>query len=118
MQSKLTRRAMLAGVPVVAAAAAMPAMAAPAPTAGEDAELVALECCRVETLRAWEDVPEDTAERSSLWDRYTALEKRIITTPAHGPAGLAVKLRLARDFDDERAVKSALADVERLGGAA
>ena len=56
------------------------------------------------------------------------LEREIIATAADGPAGLAVKLRIAVDNlsmnvpnaerpGDERAALAALADAEQLAGA-
>ena len=54
-------------------------------------------------------------------ERVTEIGEAIISTPAEGPEGIAVKLRFATPgvpadtYDvDDRAVLSALADAERL----
>ena len=73
---------------------------------------------------------ESDAEIEPLYERQDALEKKIMETPAHSFAGIAVKLRLAGYYTwslngsaegldlDRRITRCALRDLERLAGEA
>ena len=64
-----------------------------------------------------EDIDDATSERAAKFD------EQIVETPAHGPLGIAIKLRINAEaivpgsqYITHRAVRAALADAERLAG--
>ena len=132
MQSKLTRRAVLAGIPAVAAIAAGAAMPSEVVTGDEhllDLERrgLVLRRRRLEIIAECEKLGmiDDDPEEERLYDLCFDLEKEIAKAPAHTAAGVAVKIRLLQesyeqDWDVYYAdgFRTALEALERLAGGA
>jgi hypothetical protein len=117
MQSKITRRAVLAGAPAVAAVAAFPVQAA------EQDPVLDLWRQFVDA-ESWANEREITDdERAKRTDQADAVGALVVAAPALTMAGLVAKLRFADFWLDPsdgpayRAIVTALADAERLGGA-
>ena len=118
MQSKITRRAVLAGVPAVAAAAAMPAIPA-----------LAVQDPHPEWWAVWQAwIAEDagavdhTSALKAL-DHIVALEDKILETEPLTTVGLAVQLRLlefwAASYEiNPETLGRIAASAERLAGGA
>ena len=137
--SKITRREILAGGgKAVAAGAALSVVAGVAGNATavpaapfDDAGLLALWELRQALLVKINDraTPSDESER--YYDQFSRLTDMIVAAPMATPVGIALKLRIAVEYEDldldvkekpllvmPRAVINALADAERLAGRA
>ena len=120
--SAITRRAVLAGVPAVAAAVAIPGEAA-----NGDEVLLGLER-EHRRLVAYCQTIETDAELDYYAARAADIARAIIGTPSRGPSGVAVKIRLWSHYQGEDLdsgpvddigidpILSAHADLERLSG--
>ena len=109
------------------------------PETGDDGLLFALEqefrrldakADQLEAAHKHSETPESENQVKALWGASDALKERIAGTPARTIAGVAMKLRLAVQYQDEmngstgdhdidgKAIRSALEDAERLAGGA
>ena len=127
---KITRReALNRGGKVAVAAAVLPVI----PNVTADAADAAI-------VSMWHDyralidklnAEDEAREADALFDQACELIERILVTQSRTPAGIAVKLKIAEEYEElaeeakddpklvmPRAVLSALADAERLAGRA
>jgi hypothetical protein len=132
MSNTFTRRAIIAAVPALAAAAAVPAAA----DTGDDAELIALcgwylaESDRINADPATRGMSDD--EIAAECDRLNVPLPRINELPATTLAGIAAKIEVLRELQGDRRVDvdgeapsglsgdmafSLFRDARRIGGA-
>ncbi len=98
MKSNMTRRAMLASAPMAIAGAS--SVAALPSNENEDPHPAWLEAFTA-TVKALENVEEDSEEDKHLWAEHYRIEDLICETPATTVSGLAAQLEfLAREGKD------------------
>ena len=131
--SKISRRTALTRCgKAVAAAAVLPVILNPTAEAAQgDAELVSMWHDYRAQITKLNAALHRAEEGDALFAQASELVERILVTQARTPAGIAVKLKIAEEYESlekdvrenpqlvmPRAVLSALADAERLAGRA